>query len=46
MDSLLNTVANLGSWIWSYPLLIMIVVCGVLFSIRLGFFKFTNFHIL
>ena len=43
MDNLLNTVANVGSWIWSYPLLIMIMVCGVLFSIRLGFFQIRNF---
>lgn len=39
MNNLLSTVANLGSWFWSYPLLIMIVICGVLFSIRLGFFQ-------
>lgn len=43
MNNLLNTVANIGSWIWSYPLLIMIVICGVLFSIRLGFFQIRHF---
>lgn len=43
MNNLLNTVANLGSWVWSYPLLIMIATCGVLFSVRLGFFQIHKF---
>lgn len=29
MNNFLNTVTSIGSWIWAYPLLILIVICGL-----------------
>lgn len=43
MSNFLTNVANIGSWIWAYPLLILIAICGVVYSVRLGFLQFRHF---
>lgn len=43
MNNFVSTVANIGSWIWAYPLLIMIVICAVLYTIRLRFMQIRYF---
>lgn len=43
MEQFLSTVASIGSWIWSYPLLIMIVICGVVYTVRLKFMQVRHF---
>lgn len=43
MDKVLVTVAQIGDWIWSYPLLMLITLCGIIFTIRLGFMQFRYF---
>ena len=43
MSNFLNTVASIGSWIWAYPLLILIVICGLVYTFRLGFMQIRHF---
>ncbi len=43
MSNFLTNVADIGSWIWAYPLLILIVICGIVYSVRLGFLQFRHF---
>ncbi len=43
MGNFLNTVASIGSWIWAYPLLILIVICGLVYTFRLGFMQIRHF---
>lgn len=43
MNNFLNTVASIGSWIWAYPLLILIVICGLVYTFRLGFMQIRHF---
>ncbi len=43
MNDFLNTVASIGSWIWAYPLLILIVICGLIYTFRLKFLQIRHF---
>lgn len=43
MSHLLTTVADIGSWIWAYPLLVLIVICGLVYTFRLGFMQIRHF---
>ncbi len=43
MNNFLSTVAAIGSWIWAYPLLILIVICGLVYTIRLKFVQIRHF---
>ena len=43
MNNFLSTVASIGSWIWAYPLLILIVICGLVYTFRLGFMQIRHF---
>ena len=43
MEHFLSTVANIGSWIWAYPLLILIVICGCVYTLRLRFMQVRHF---
>ena len=45
MSNFLTNVADIGSWIWAYPLLILIVICGIVYSVRLDFYSSDTFPI-
>ncbi|MDX9917139.1 MAG: sodium:alanine symporter family protein [Gudongella sp.] len=43
MDGLMNFVETATGWLWGWPILILISIMAVIYSMQLRFFQFTNF---
>lgn len=47
MESFEQIVASLSGWIWGVPMIILLLGCGLILNVRIGFFQFRYFpHIM